>query len=347
MKYIFLQSVSLTLLLISCQAQNEGQLRDQINNLYNHIPIDTLKLIESDLDSTIVASDCYKLLYNPDSSKFLAVLVQRIEDPSYSRLNRFGRIVHSQKRSSQNDSIEYLGYLLWGYKYDGSWYYDKDNENEFWDKSDDSARHNFLHFVLDESKYFSRQSKFWKNGGITGRFETIPKDDWIWPEYAGFPTIVASYNVQKDVRRNQILDEELEELTCSIQAQLWDELKSSDSMTFRRRYRSKYSGSNCLVLYNEVRSKVLLPMLYFDNKDQAWLTYYFLEVDSVLALFKWEKIEQKKVNQKWSGKESLEIVDDIGTFIKHWNWGTSNTIRRNDFWKENFDAEDLKYIKKI
>src|SRR5689334_18984723 len=84
---------------------------------YDSIPIGRLKTIEKELDSTIAADDCYKFIHNADTTKFLAFFIQRKDDPSYSRVTHFGRVVHIHNQPSQNDSINYYGYVLWGMKF--------------------------------------------------------------------------------------------------------------------------------------------------------------------------------------------------------------------------------------
>ena len=71
-----------------------------LQDQYNAIPIDRLKLIEKELDSTISATDCYKFIYNEDKTKFIAFFIMHRDNPKLKRLIHFGRIVHLHLRAS-------------------------------------------------------------------------------------------------------------------------------------------------------------------------------------------------------------------------------------------------------
>jgi hypothetical protein len=315
---------------------------------YNSIPIDRLKLIERDLDSTISATDCYKFLYNTDSTKFIAFFIMHKDNPKFDRLIHFGRSVHIHYRPSDNDSFSFLSYILWGMKYENNWYYHKDYEDEFWDKSSKSAKEDFVFFVLNDIGYLKTKNidNFWEKGGETNQFNILLKSDSYLNEYAGLPEIVGWHKTFQIRRQKDLLNEKTEKITCAIQDDLWNTLHQSDSIAFHTRYKSKYSGKSCLTLYNSDRSKVLLPLLYYDSKSNPRLTYYFAKINSADTLvYKWTKFPTKKINRK-PGNESLEIVYDIRTFIENWNWGTVNMISNESFWTGNFSHKDLEQWKK-
>jgi hypothetical protein len=319
-----------------------------LQSQYNTIPNNKLRIVEKDLDSTIFASDCYKFIHNADSTKFITFFIMRKDNPKFDRLIHFGRSVHEHYRPSDNDSILFLSYVLWGMKYEQNWYYNKDREDEFWDKTDKSAKDVFLYYVLDDIEFFKKKNleSFWESGGVTNEFRILPRGNSYLKEYVGLPEIVGWHKTFQERRQRDLLNEKIEKFSCSIQNDLWNTLHQSDNLVFNSRYISQYSGDSCLVLYNSDRSKILLPIIYFDNKLQPWLTYYFLKINSGdTTLYKWTKIPAKKINRK-PGDESLEIVYDIRTFIENWNWGTVNLISKENFWTNNFKEMNLEQIKK-
>jgi hypothetical protein len=316
---------------------------EELQFYYNFLPTKRLEVMEKELNSTISTTDCYKFIHNPDTTKFIAFFIMRKENPKFERLGHFGRVVHKHYQPSDNDSISYLSYILWGMKYDGNWYYHKDREDEFWDKSDKSAKNDFLFYVLDDIAYFKKKN-FWETGGATNQFTILSKNNSYLKEYAGLPEIVGWHKTFETRRKNDLLNEQIEKTACQIQNKLWSTLHRSDNMIFHSIYQSEYTGESCLVLYNSERSSVLLPIIYFDSKKQPWVRYYFLKINSTGAtLYQWLKFPTKQIKRK-PGEESLEIVYDIRTLIENWNWGTVNMISNDSFWINNFSETDLQLI---
>jgi hypothetical protein len=315
---------------------------------YNHVPTAFLKTIEKELDSIISAEDCFKFIHNPDTTKFVAFFLHERNDRSHSRLTHFGQVVHQHYRATENDSIEFFGYVVWGMKYEQHWYYDKDRENEFWDKNLDVAKDNFLFYALEEVEYFKNKDEkhFWKDGGASNRFRVLHKGNSYLTEYAGLPEVVGWHKTSAEGRQRQLSNEKIETTGCTIHDDLWNTLHQNDNAAFHTRYRDKYSGKSCLILYNSERNKVLLPILYNDNQSKPYATYYFMQINSTdTILYRWTKFPTKRIKRK-PGTESLEVVYDIRTFIENWNWGTVNMISDENFWADNFTNKDLVPIKK-
>jgi hypothetical protein len=325
---------------------------EQWNNLqtqYNIVPREFIAAAETELDEEISSKDCYKYLYNSDSTRFLAFFIQKKRDPTYEKLTRFGQTVHLHNRASDTDSIEFYGYVLWGMNYNNNWYYHKDRENEFWSKNTKEAQLDFVHYILSRIDFFLNFRKnnevFWENGGRTEVFKVLPNNNSYLEEFTGYPEIVGWHKVSKVGRQKQILNEQIEKMACKIEDDLWDTLHKSDSSTFHSRYKSKYSGKSCLVLYNSERNNILLPILYYDNHSNPWVTYFFVKINpEETSIYSWTKFPTKQITRE-SGSESLEIVYDIRNFIENWNWGTVNLISNEHFWTENFNGTDIEQIK--
>jgi hypothetical protein len=177
--------------------------------------------------------------------------------------------------------------------------------------------------------------------------EFLPKGNLYLKEYAGVPEVVGWHKTSAERRQNQLSNEKIEMIGCTIEEDLWNTLRQSDNTAFHARYISKYSGESCLILYNSDRSKVLLPILYYDNQSRPYVTYYFARIDSTdTILYRWTKFPTKRIKRE-PGDESLEIVYDIRTFIENWNWGTVNMISNANFWTDNFMNKDLQAVRKI
>lgn len=318
-----------------------------LQSQYNFIPSNKLQVIEKELDSIISSNGCYKFIHNEDTSKFIAFFVEYKDNPSYSRLTHFGQVVHKYYRPSEGNSIIFYAYILWGMKYDNQWYYHKHLESEFWDKDLKSAQVDFLFHILNDVGFIkTNTNEFWSSGGDYNHFKKLTKNNSYLEEYAGFPEIVGWHKVSQGGRQKQILNEKTEILACAIEENLWNTLHRSDSLIFHSRYKSKYSGKSCLILYNSERNKILLPILYYDSASNPSLTYFFATINSEgTTLYKWTKFPTKKINRK-PGEESIEIIYDIRNFIENWGWGTVNMISKDSFWKDNFTEKDLEPINK-
>lgn len=318
-----------------------------LSGQHNSVPTSWLMKIEIELDSTISATDCYKFIYNTDSTKFIAFFIMHKDDPKFDRLIHFGRTVHWHYRPSDENSLEFLSYILWGMKYEQNWYYHKDYEDEFWNKSENSGKSDFLFYVLSDIGFLkaTNPESFWKQGGKTKIFRVIPENSSYLKEYVGLPEIVGWHKTFQKRRQNDLLNEKTEIAACLLESILWDRLHQADSNVFHKRYISKYSGKSCLILYNSDRNQILLPFLYYDNNKQPWVSYYFIKIsNSDTTLYQWKKFPPKQIDRK-PGDESLEVVYNIRTFIENWTWGTVNMISNEKFWADNFNDTDLKIVK--
>jgi hypothetical protein len=313
----------------------------------NSIPRSELEIMEQQLDSTISAADAYGFLHNEDSTKFLSLFLMRKDDDKLKRLNRFGRIVERYHPPSASDSVEYLGYQVWGMYYDQNWYYLKTKETEFWDTSLKSAKDNFLFYSLSEVEFLSRKNeeRFWRNGGNTDLFKAPSKRNVVENEGSELPELIVRQMRGQDFRRKTILNDQLENQVCAMVDQIWTELHQTDSLNYHSRYRSIHSGRTCFLLYNTERSKVLLPVIHYDAFAQAWLRYFYLDkTDSGWTLHEWTLFPPKKLESA-SKDLSIHVVYDLRTLMDRWNWGTVNVIGNDSFWNSHFSQEDLKLIK--
>lgn len=268
------------------------------------------------------------------------------DNPKFNRLINYGRTAQLYYRPSEENSIEFISYILWGMKYDKNWYYHKDYEAEFWDKSDNLGKNDFLFYVLNDIGFLKEKNteRFWKRGGERKIFKVIPRDCSYLKEYVGLPEIIGWHRIFQKRRQNDLLNEMTEKTACILESNLWDRLHQADSMTFHTRYVSKYSGKSCLTLYNSDRKQILLPLIYYDYNNKPWISYYFVKINnSDSTLYQWKKFPPKLIDQK-PGDESLEIVYNIRTFIEKWNWGTVNLISNENFWNENFNDNYLKIV---
>ena len=314
MHFEYFRPVLLFLVLVGCAApavhlpktvrtaadqslQTQQILNDQV------LPAQQLIRLEYELDSVITADQCYAFLHSPDSTRFLALFVERRDHPSSERMERFGRTVHFFYQVDEADSIYFGGYALWGMNLNGQWYYSKELECDFWDLDKQSARQNYTYYALKDEGYFTTRSKvFWAIGGESGMFKVVKSGDRLWPEIEGLPEIVGWHNVAAENRKRQLSNAAIEAKACIVYGQLWDFLQRTDSLAHQPAV-GRFSGRSCMRLYNTDRNKVLLPVAFYDVLGRGWLRYYYFEiVDDEVKLFEWTKFPYKRIDRVVSKK---------------------------------------------
>ncbi len=304
---------------------------------YNHIPDTLLYEAERVLWNTVSYPDCYKFIHNADTTRFIAFFITRADDPNYRTLTRFGGASKVEIRGKGNN---YYGYVLWGMKHQGEWYFDKDDELLFYSENTASAKNDLLIRVLTWHKFFAKGKGFWKgNGG--NMFGMMKKGNPYAKEFPGVPKLVAVSKTRVATLNRLAINEWAEEVACTYQDSLWNALHTAHPVNYTRRFKGKFKDSYCTILHNTDGSAILMPLLYYNDQGEAWLQYFYLKREnSRNMLYKWNKFEHRKVNRP-EGDESLEVIYDIRTIIPNWGWGTQNVISTVGFWENNFTEADL------
>jgi hypothetical protein len=305
--------------------------------LYNTIPDSLLLQAEKELEYTIAPKDCYKFIHNADSTKFIALFVNRADGPGYKKLTRFGGAFQTEMGGKGN---YYYGYVLWGMRYEGKWYFDKDDEHKFYSENTKSAKNDLLIERLTYHKFFPKGKSFWKGSG-GNMFGMMEKRNPYAKEYPGVPELVARSKTRAKALSTMALNEQTQAFACTYQDSLWNALHTAHPLNYAKRYKGKYMEDHCMVLYNPEGTGVLMPLLYYNDKGEIWLQYFYLNRNGLQnSLYKWNKFEHKQVNRP-AGDESLEAIYDIRTIIPNWGWGTQNMISTASFWEDNFNGTDL------
>lgn len=329
----------LLLCLISFFSYSQGLTIPQWEKLeqYNIIDDSLLSHAERTLEYTIAPKDCYKFIPNEDATKFIAFFVNSADDAGYERLTRFGGTFQTETGGNGN---YYYGYVLWGMQYEGKWYFDKDDEHKFYSENTKSAKKNFLINRLTYHKFFPKGQGFW-NGKGGNMFAMMEKGNPYGDDYPGVPELVARAKTRSAALDRMARNERTEAFACNYQDSLWNALHTAHPMNYTKRYKGKYMENYCMVLYNPDGNSILMPLLYYNDRGETWLQYFYLKrTGKRNSLYKWNKFEHRQVNRP-EGSESLEIVYDIRTIIKNWGWGTQNMISTPSFWQDNFKETDL------
>lgn len=304
-----------------------------INTKYSELPKQKLDSITLQLDSTVIANHCYKFITNFEKSKLLAFYIVDRDGVEFKSINRkHGGTYRSSTWGKKDDQIEAFAYTVSGIFYNGRWYYTTNEYVEFYANNLEEAKHIFLIRDLNERDFFVRETtkeskNFWSYREFAKNTYPYKKD------YPNTPEVVARATIKENVIEDYKRNEKLEELACNVSNGIWSHLRELDSLRYHQRYLGKFMDDYCLSLYNPERDIVLLPMIYHDLTNQAHLKYYILKLTSTdSTLYTLKKIEEKEIRRE-KDDGGLEVVYDIGNFIKNWSWGTVNMISNRFFGK--------------
>lgn len=306
---------------------------NEVQSGYNYMPVAQLQIAEQLLDSTINSPACFKYIHNADTTKCFAFFIQLKSDPSFQRITRFGNGSQVYYKGNTPCPAEYYAYTVVGMVYKGQWYYDKINQTQFCESTDLSAQLKYLNYSLNNIEYLTKTKlDYWDVGGVQEYFVAEPDT----------PRVVKNAVFDTKWRDRKVKNSAIEELLCPIQSDLWDELHQSDPA----HYKTQYTGlSDCLLLYNKDHNQALLPVLYYDDKKQGWLSYYYVRLTPKgIALYRWKKIEKRMVHDDYD--DTVVIADDVRSFIQLWSWGTGSMVSNDKFW-ENFTDADIEFVKSI
>lgn len=316
-----------------------------IKSKYNELPVQKLDSITLYLDSTAIASHCYQFITNPGKTKFVALYLTDRNTNSFSLIKReYGGTYrwYTLGQEKKDSQIEAFAYTVSGMYYEGKWYYNVGEYVEFYAGSEVDAKNMFLIRVLNEGNFFvgnKESKKFW----IKNDFE---RDAYPYKqEYPGKPKVVIVASNSEQVRRSHNKNRQVEQVSCDVSTGIWNDLHNLDPLKYHSRYKGSYMDNYCLALYNTDRNTVLLPIIYRDTAEKAYVIYYVLKIlPTGNTLYRWKRFPEKEINRK-TGDEGLEVVYDIRNYIKNWGWGTNNMISTSKFWEENFTDSDLEIAK--
>ncbi len=350
MKYLalllFILSATTTL---TGQNPSEGRWNEHFTYLdvhYSVLPQEKLDSITLYLDSTVIGTQCYKIITNPENTKFIAFYLVDRNSPSFNAIKReYGGIYRSFTWGEKKEgAVEVFAYTVSGMFFHGIWYYYLNEYVEFYAASVSEAKKIFLLRSLWENGFFQgkkpkENKRFWNKNEFDTNTYPYKK------EYPDMPEVVVKAGISNKTRQSYNLNKQTEQLACAVSTSLWYSLHRLDSTLYSTRYKSRYTDDHCLALYNSGRNIILLPVLFFDKADKAHVSYYVLKLsDSGTVLYKWKKFPDKEINRE-KGREALEVIYDIRNFISNWGWGTNNLISNNTFWNTNFTSADIEVSK--
>jgi uncharacterized protein YbdZ (MbtH family) len=287
------------------------------------------------MDSTILASKCYNFIYSPDSSKFLAFFAG--SGPTGSHSNKFGGATNF-KNNYQSKLPEFNGYMLWGMKHEGAWYFDKGTTLVFNDSNLTQAKDDFLFYSLQRQNFFenflSDDYQFWERGGPGVQFLPLRAENYLSVYgkcYEGLPVIVASGKkahrwVSKDAC-NQWFESNIERI------------KGQDSLFFNNDFPHRFH-KNHFDLISVDQDKVMLSFYHKDKDDMLWMSFLYVQLnnDTVEQVFLW-----KKSISFPNGWEMSVLLPFYRQCIPEWNYA-NEVICDDSFWEKYVElVEDGTY----
>ncbi len=306
--------------------------RQYTENHFNHIP-DSLEFLTSWLDSSIVAERCFKFIHSPDSTKFIAFFLVSEKDSLYRRVRKYG--VTHYREDPVNDQLEFCGFMVWGMKYEGKWYYTREENVIFYDTDEDKAKFNFLYSQLAEELYFKKFEPpfkdFWDHGGRGVEFLPIRVENYlrIYSEFEGKPVIVAQ-GFHPYVRQTL-------KPCIQILKNNWDYFKKMDS-TLYDVFDTKDFNAQMVSIHLD---KVMIGFHHRDIHDNSHTTFIYFELknDTILKTYQWrQSIETSKT---LSGPD---IYQYLRTIRPEWSYGDT-WLNDPLFWEAEFlKKENGEYI---
>ena len=165
-----------------------------LKDTFNIIP-QALGKFDAGWDSALVFSSCYKFIYSPDSTKFIAFYVTPLLSCEGQKMKEGGATFYTKQKDKK--TVEFYGATLWGMLYHGRWYYHKNNPTRFCDDHIKTAREFYLKNTLSDIWFFEDwlqpHHQFWKTGGKSIAYLPIRQENYlsIYPLYEGYPVLVA------------------------------------------------------------------------------------------------------------------------------------------------------------
>ena len=234
-----------------------------------------------------------------------------------------------------------VGYTVCGIMIDNKWVFDGEEYIRLAGKDMLDVQNEFMYQLLTERGFFKsgtfkEDKKFWTREGFT-----IEKTE----EGKKVASLVLHSQSAKEKRDKLKVNFKLEkqaEIKCDS---IWSLLNTKDSLHYNTRYQNDDEEDVYYVLYDEARSKVLLPLLYKDKSNQLWLSYYTYQTsDTTNTIYQWRVYPERKVEKIQDQK--TDIIKDIRKFSINWLWSKQNYIDDEEFWRNNFGMNQLETLKK-
>jgi hypothetical protein len=278
----------------------EMQFLDSIYTL-NQIPPDLIKELETELDSEINSSHCRFMLYDSAHEKFLAFFLCNSTDNWYKNVitggeNKKGGVFIIYSEYDPPPPLqEYIGYSVWGMRYQNNWYYTNDEYVEF--NSPDSADplNKYILYQFYARKMINPEFRIdWD----TGNFQMF-KFDWTKTFYNNVPEVVGwdrgrhYYRLKKLVQNQAVsIVKENFDAIHNLNPTIYSQPDSCYYTKDHKYFHEDIQTSTLLntVVYTFSADTILFPFVYSDISDTSYVSFlvYIREKDSY-RLYLWKK----------------------------------------------------------
>ncbi|KOS05060.1 hypothetical protein AM493_02685 [Flavobacterium akiainvivens] len=327
------------------QLPTEKQWKEVQNSYNNTIPV--LEYAQQDLEHTVVAKQAFKCIHNADTTRFIAFFVDRVDSEHYKFMDRFSGGSRMEYERRKTDTIHYYGYMLWGMKYEGKWYFDKDKSVTLHAANLSEAQDIYLFDALVNIEYFKYIKDFWEgkkdNPLAIATDKNTHRAKYRIP-YLGKPLIIENYTLHVAWMREEARDEKALTWFTPAADSLWAQLHRTKPFTCNKRFEEKYHDNKRYILLSPNRDKALVPIVYYDGTGRLWLEYYYIAKTTSGGLFyKWNKIPRKECETALR-REFMIINNDIRTLVPDWKSTKRQAITDEAFWQNNFNDTDIQAI---
>lgn len=313
-----------------------------LDSVYRTTPKGLLDSITTDLDSTAISNQCFKFIFNKNKTKFIAFYIVEKKSAAYKSLKlEYGGSFRSFKNIPKGKGkCKALGYTVCGMMYNDKWCFDHEEYVRVTANTLLKAQEEFMFNLLNERKFFKNEKlkedkAFWNsNGFLIEKTESGEK----------VPAMVLHANSTKTKREALKVNFKFEKKAQIVIDSIWHFLQLKDTNMYNARLEDKEEEEIYFTIYNEQRTKALLPIIFKDNKNQAWLSYYYFNVnDTTHTIYQWNAYPTRKIEIKQD--QRMDIIKDIRKFSINWLWNTQNFLNDDEFWRDNFGFNRLETLK--
>ena len=341
-KLLLLPLLFIGFTVLSQQKSPKDLMVHYIDSAYNERPKEILDEATHYLDSMAISDQCFKVIFNKNRTKFLAFYAVDKKSKAFKSLKlQYGAHFHSFKTAPKpKGKFKAIGYTVAGILQDGKWYFDGEEYIRLAGKDLSSLQKEMMFMVLTERGFFKdgklkENSKFWSSNGFAEEKMENGKKDL---------TMLIHSRSAKEKRERLKVNFKLEKVAEIKTDSLWAKLNAKDSSQYNSRFKDNEEEDIYYVLYNSNRSRVLIPLIYKDNKKQMFLSYYtFTPGDTTNSMYIWKAYPERKIEKIQDQK--MDVIKDIRKFSINWLWNTQNFINDHEFWQNNFGSSQLELIK--
>lgn len=318
-----------------------------------------LRNIINPLDSNINVDISYQVLYNHDTTKFVAFFLEQVASQSLKSLNDNKKdnnvnIISSKDIKDEgflDDIPKTYGYIVKGVRDNEKWYYEKSKVTYFEAKTIEEGQMLYFNnlqqwnFFKDNSTEFNPD--FWESM-LFKKVPDLKKDpDWekygesIWKtdeannrDYIGMYEIIANK-----------LKSEISEENAQFGKKIIEDVFKPSYQNLKTKSPDKYSKiSEHSLIFSKNRFVVINPVLVTDNNNTKTI-HYFVAFNNKKELYEWTYFTPLQVENNLFGSKVVEQINSL----TDWNFSYKNLNDQN-FW-DSFvlakSGDNYKYLKEV